>query len=77
MSGYKDFAVVGAGNIVKFILNAFTAKLAEGTISSISLLTRSVCSDNYEVILIILCSFCYYLNIFVRLRATTKLKLRE
>ena len=42
MYGYKNFAVVGAGNLGKFILNAFAAKFAEGAISSVTLLTRSV-----------------------------------
>ena len=42
MSGYKNFAVVGAGNLGKYILDEFATKLAQGTISSVALLTRSV-----------------------------------
>lgn len=46
MSGYRNFAVVGAGNLGKYILDEFATKLAQGTISSVALLTRSVRISN-------------------------------
>ena len=49
MSGYKNFAVVGAGRLGKYILNEFATKLAQGTISSVALLARSVRISNNEI----------------------------
>lgn len=45
MSGYKTFAVAGAGNIGKFIIDALLEKHAAGVITSVTLLTRSVSPD--------------------------------
>ncbi|KAH8108719.1 hypothetical protein DFH11DRAFT_1631869, partial [Phellopilus nigrolimitatus] len=41
MSGYKNFAVAGAGNLGKFIIEALLDKKASGAVSSVSVLTRS------------------------------------
>ncbi|KAH8108727.1 NAD-binding protein [Phellopilus nigrolimitatus] len=41
MSGYKNFAVAGAGNIGKFVIEALLDKKASGAVSSVSVLTRS------------------------------------
>ncbi|KAI5120267.1 hypothetical protein M0805_004603 [Coniferiporia weirii] len=41
MSGYKNFAVAGAGYIGKPIVKALIEKKNEGTISSVTILTRS------------------------------------
>ncbi len=42
MSGYKKFAVAGAGNFGKFIVKELLQLKNEGTTSSVSVLTRSV-----------------------------------
>ncbi|KAL5531648.1 hypothetical protein ACEPAG_4525 [Sanghuangporus baumii] len=41
MSGYKSFAVAGAGNLGKFIVEALLAKKNEGAIAYVFILTRS------------------------------------
>ncbi|KAL5492388.1 hypothetical protein ACEPAI_3835 [Sanghuangporus weigelae] len=41
MSGYKTFAVAGAGGLGKFVVEALLAKKNEGAISSVSILSRS------------------------------------
>ncbi|KAL5536930.1 hypothetical protein ACEPAF_753 [Sanghuangporus sanghuang] len=41
MSGYESFAVAGAGNLGKFIVEALLAKKNEGALTSISILSRS------------------------------------
>ncbi|KAL5536931.1 hypothetical protein ACEPAF_754 [Sanghuangporus sanghuang] len=41
MSGYKTFAVAGAGGLGRFVVEALLAKKNEGTISSVSILSRS------------------------------------
>ena len=42
MSGYKNFAVAGAGSLGKFVVEALLAKKNEGVISSVTILSRSV-----------------------------------
>lgn len=42
MSGYKNFAVLGAGNIGKFIIDELLRSKAAGTISSVVIVSRSV-----------------------------------
>ncbi|KAL5492389.1 hypothetical protein ACEPAI_3836 [Sanghuangporus weigelae] len=42
MSGYKSFAVVGAGNLGKFIVEALLAKKNKGAIAYVFILTRSL-----------------------------------
>ncbi|KAL5513170.1 hypothetical protein ACEPAH_3568 [Sanghuangporus vaninii] len=41
MSGYESFAVAGAGNLGKFIVEALLAKKNEGALTSVSILSRS------------------------------------
>ncbi|KAL5531647.1 hypothetical protein ACEPAG_4524 [Sanghuangporus baumii] len=41
MSGYKTFAVAGAGGLGKFVVEALLAKKNEGVISSVAILSRS------------------------------------
>jgi saccharopine dehydrogenase-like NADP-dependent oxidoreductase len=40
MSGYKNFAVVGAGNIGAFIIHQLLTDKAAGTINDVVVLTR-------------------------------------
>lgn len=45
MSGYKQFALAGAGNVGMFIAKALLQLKNEGSISKVSILTRSVSSS--------------------------------
>ena len=42
MSGYKNFAVVGAGAIGTFLINQLLTDKAAGTINDVVVLTRQV-----------------------------------
>ena len=42
MSGYKTFAVAGAGGLGKHIIEALLSKKKDGVISSVIVLSRSV-----------------------------------
>ena len=42
MSTYTNFAIVGAGNFGKFVVDEFLKLKAEDAISSVTLVTRSV-----------------------------------
>ena len=42
MSTYTSFAVIGAGNIGKFIVDELLKLKADGAVSSVTLVTRSV-----------------------------------
>jgi hypothetical protein len=42
MSGYKNFAIVGAGIIGSFVVRQFLKEKAAGTINEVVVLTRQV-----------------------------------
>ena len=51
MSGYTNFAVVGAGNIGTFIIQQLLKDKAAGTVKEVVILTRQVnCPSNNYVI---------------------------
>jgi pyrroline-5-carboxylate reductase len=45
MSGYKNFAIVGAGTIGSFIIRQFLKDKAAGTVDKVVVLTRQVSFD--------------------------------
>jgi pyrroline-5-carboxylate reductase len=45
MSGYKNFAIVGAGTIGNFIIHQFLKDKAAGTVNEVVVLTRQVNLD--------------------------------
>ena len=52
MSGYKNFAIAGAGTIGSFIIQQFLKDKAAGTVNKVVVLTRQVFSysEPYAVI---------------------------
>jgi pyrroline-5-carboxylate reductase len=42
MSAYKNFAIVGAGNIGSFLVRQFLKDKAAGTVNEVVVLTRQV-----------------------------------
>jgi hypothetical protein len=42
MSGYKNFAIVGAGTIGNFVIRQFLTEKAAGTVNQVVVLTRQV-----------------------------------
>ena len=44
MSGYKNFAIVGAGVTGRFVVRQLSKDKAAGTINQVIVLTRQVCS---------------------------------
>jgi len=47
MSTYTNFAIVGAGRLGKVVIDEFLKLKADGAVSSVTLVTRSVCCSYY------------------------------
>lgn len=47
MSTYTNFAIVGAGRLGKLVIDEFLKLKADGAVSSVTLVTRSVCCPYY------------------------------
>ena len=46
MSGYKNFAIVGAGTLGNFVIRQFLKEKAAGAVNEVVVLTRQVSSDD-------------------------------
>lgn len=46
MSGYKNFAIVGAGTLGNFVIRQFLNEKAAGTVNEVVVLTRQVNSND-------------------------------
>lgn len=46
MSGYKNFAIVGAGTLGNFVIRQFLKEKAAGAVKEVVVLTRQVSSSN-------------------------------
>jgi len=46
MSGYKNFAIVGAGTLGNFVIRQFLKEKAAGTVNEVVVLTRQVSSND-------------------------------
>jgi hypothetical protein len=46
MSGFKKFAIVGAGTLGNFVIRQFLKEKAAGAVNEVVVLTRQVSSDD-------------------------------